>query len=654
MDSQFCCEEVFVPAKNPQHHCHLSGRDAFKEMYNRSIGPQSVLFWGEIAKSMLTWQHPFTKVKSSNFASGDVSWFLNGKLNVTENCVDRWAAVHPDKTALIWETDDPADSVKISYIELQAQVCKLANGLVKLGVRRYDTVAVYLSTCHQLVYSLLACARIGAVHCVIFIGFSAHNLGERIRDLNCKVVITSNFGMRGGKLICLKDIVDEALESCPSVQHCIVFERLKRTVDWVDGRDHCGEELMKSMRSYCPCSVMDSEDLLFILHTSGSTGSPKGVAHSSAGYLLYTALTFKYVFDHHPGDVYGCMADAGWITGHSYVIYGPLCNGATTVLFESTPVYPDPGRYWCLVERHSINAFYTSPTAIRMLMRYGDEIPGKYNLDSLRVLGCVGERINPDAWKWYFNVIGRKKCHIVDTYWQTETGGHVITPIPGCVQTKPGCASLPFFGIEACILDTETGEELKENGVCGALVVKNDWPGIMRTIYGHHERFVDVYFTTYPGYYFTGDGAVRDADGLFWITGRIDDTVNVSGHLLGTSEIEGALCTVPEVMEGAAVTCPHSIKGNGLFCFIIVKQNENAAEDTSAACKAAIRRQIGPIATPDHILAVDELPKTRSGKICRRLLRQVLFKDTMGVTETLANPECIQTIVRRVEEVTFG
>ncbi|CEM39796.1 unnamed protein product [Vitrella brassicaformis CCMP3155] len=577
---------------------------------------------------------------------GHVSWFLNGKLNVCENCVDRWAEETPDRIALIWEGDDPSHSKRITYRDLHTQVCKFANMLKRLGVRKHDTVGIYMPMIPETVYAMLACARLGAIHSVVFAGFSSHSLRDRLDDAHCKVVITADQGVRGGKVIPLKSVMDEALKECPLVEKCIVFKHQGHDIDWTEGRD-------EAMRPYCPLEPMDNEDLLFMLYTSGSTGKPKGIAHSSAGYLLYAAMTHKYVFDYHPGDVHACVADVGWITGHSYVVYGPLCNGATTVLFESVPTYPDPARYWHMIEKHGISQFYTAPTAIRALMVHGDEWVSKHDLSSLRVLGTVGEPINPEAWRWYYEVVGRKRCDIVDTYWQTETGGHLLTPLPGAIRCKPGSATRPFFGVEPVVLDSKTGQPLEGDDVSGVLCIKKPWPGMMRTVYGDHERLLNVYLRPYKGFYHTGDGAVRDKDGYYWITGRVDDTINVSGHRLGSAEIEHALVQHPGCAEAAVVGFPHSVKGAGLFCYVTMNNEYEVNEGTVNELRDIVRKEIGPIATPDHILIVPALPKTRSGKIMRRLLRKIASNDTgsLGDVSTLADQQVVSDLINAAQKL---
>eukprot|EP00922_Rhytidocystis_sp_ex-Travisia-forbesii_P069125 GHVS01103139.1.p1 GENE.GHVS01103139.1~~GHVS01103139.1.p1 ORF type:complete len:619 (-),score=54.44 GHVS01103139.1:502-2358(-) len=604
-----------------------------------------------MATDNLRWASPFTKVCASDMANGKICWFANGKLNVCDNCVDRWAEQFPNNTAILWEPDDPTDStVVVSYRLLLEKVCKMANLLKHTGVHKGDVVTIYMPMVPEVVYAMLACARLGAVHSVVFAGFSSTSLKDRLIDSQSRVLLTSDRGIRGGKPILLKDIADEAMSACDGiVDKCVVFKRYGGRVAMKDGRDICGDSAMVRMCPYCPLEFVDSEDNLFILYTSGSTGTPKGVVHTSAGYLLYSAITHKFVFDVHPGDVFACVADVGWITGHSYVVYGPLCNGSTTVLFESVPTYPDNGRYWSLIEKHKVTQFYTAPTAIRALMRHGPEWPAKYDLSSLRVLGSVGEPINPEAWRWYNKHIGCNKCNIVDTYWQTETGGHVLSPLPGAIPTKPGSATVPFFGIEPAILDTLTGEELHGPNVHGMLCFKRTWPGMMRTVYGAHDRLLSNYLTPYPGYYFTGDGAIRDCDDYYWITGRVDDTLNVSGHRLGAAEIEHALVQHAGVAEAAVVGVPHDVKGTGIFCFVTLKDNYETAANHDAVVfelKNQVRTYIGPVATPDYILITDAFPKTRSGKIMRRILRKVASGETeqLGDVSTLSDPSVVDTL----------
>ncbi|KEP60928.1 UNVERIFIED_CONTAM: Acetyl-coenzyme A synthetase 2, putative [Hammondia hammondi] len=648
-------ERYKVPRQN-QTRCQIHDKETYEHMYWRSLHDADS-FWREQATEILRWTAPFTKVFHGRMEDGNVSWFLNGKLNVCDNCVDRWAEKFPNRVALICEGDDPDQSRTITYRKLLRKVCQFANMLKRLGVRKGDVVSIYLPMGPEIVYAMLACARIGAVHNVIFAGFAASSLAERIHDAESRILITADQSSRGGKTIFLKDIADEAMTICPQVRHLVVFrckgEPLKT---WVEGRDIWGNELMSQMQPYCPLEVMDSEDPLFILYTSGSTGKPKGLCHSTAGYLLYAALTHKCVFDYHPGDIYACVADCGWITGHSYVVYGPLCNGATTLLFQSIPTYPDPGRYWQMIEKWKASQFYTAPTALRALMRYGDSWPKKYELSSLRVLGTVGEPINPEAWRWYASVIGQNRCSVVDTYWQTETGGHVLTPIPGATVTKPGSATLPFFGIEPVVLDPISGEEKKGNNVCGVLCIRRLWPGVARSVHGAHLRLMSTYYWPYKGYFFTGDGVFRDADGYYWITGRVDDTLNVSGHRLTTAEIEHALVQHDDVAEAAVVGVPHEVKGSGIFCFAILKEGVSTRPHLQDELKRVVRKYIGPIATPDYIVIARDLPKTKSGKIMRRLLRKIaaLEIDDFGDTSTLVNSHCLESLIIEVKMARGG
>ena len=575
-----------------------------------------------------------------------VSWFLGGKLNASENCVDRHVNKKGDQVAIIWEADEPDQSKKITYKELQREVSRVANVLRHHGIRKGDRVAIYMPMIPEAVYSMLACARIGAVHSVVFAGFSAESLRDRINDAKCVAVITADEGLRGRKIIPLKRMVDEAVMACPTVKHVFVATRTGTKVPFYPPRDVMLNEAMQNERPYCPIEHIDSEDTLFLLYTSGSTGKPKGVAHTTAGYLLYAALTHKYVFDYREGEIYACVADIGWITGHTYVVYGPLLNGATTVLFESIPNYPDAGRYWEMVERLKINQFYTAPTAIRAIQREGDEYVKKYDRSSLRVLGTVGEPINPDTWMWYYKVVGEEKCSVVDTWWQTETGGIMITPLPGATPTKPGSATLPFLGIEPVLL-TEDGKEVKGNDVSGLLAIKKPWPSMARTIQGDHQRFLSTYLSQFKGYYLTGDGARRDKDGYYWITGRVDDVMNVSGHRIGSAEVESALVSHPFCSEAAVVGYPHEIKGEGIFAYIILKEGFEDNGELVGELKNEVRHHIGPFATPDQILIAPGLPKTRSGKIMRRILRKIAAGDTkeLGDVTTLADPSVVDKLI---------
>jgi len=616
------------------------------ELYKKSItSPDD--FWKEQAEKHLTWIQPFTSVSSGSFEAGNISWFKDGKLNVSVQCIDRHLETRSEQTAILWEGDEPSDIKRISYQELHDKVCQLANVLKKHGIKKGDRVALYMPMIPEAAYAMLACARIGAIHSVVFAGFSAEALRERILDSTCKAVITADEGRRGQKRIPLKSLVDEAVQSCDCVEHVFMYRHTHDDVPFNDSIDVDLSQVMESEDTFCEPEVMDSEDPLFILYTSGSTGKPKGLQHSSAGYILYTMLTHKYVFDYQDGDIYACVADIGWITGHSYVVYGPLANGATTVMFESIPTYPDAGRYWDMVERHQINQFYTAPTAIRAIARMGDSFVNKYNRSSLRVLGSVGEPINPESWNWYYKVVGQEQCNIVDTWWQTETGGIMITPLPGATATKPGSATFPFFGVEPVILDDKSNV-LEGNGISGLLAIKTPWPSIARTIYGDHERYMQTYLSPFKGYYFTGDGCRRDEDGYYWITGRVDDVINVSGHRMGTAEVESALVQHPACAEAAVVGFPHEIKGQGIFSYVIIKSDVEGSDDLVKQLRQTVREQIGPIATPDHILIAPGLPKTRSGKIMRRILRKIasLEIDELGDTSTLADPSVVDKLIK--------
>jgi acetyl-CoA synthetase len=635
----------YHPVKEHFKESLISNMNQYQELYKESI-ENNEAFWEKQAKELLHWQHDFQSVKDCDLEEGMISWFLGGKLNACENCVDRHVKDKGDKVALIWEADEPGEGRKITYRELQREVSKMSNVLRHNGIRKGDRVALYMPMIPEAVYAMLACARIGAVHSVVFAGFSAESLRDRINDAKCKAVITANEGVRGKRIISLKRTVDEAVMACPTVQHVFVARRTDGKVPFYAPRDIWLDEAMAAERPYCPIEHVDSEDTLFLLYTSGSTGKPKGMAHTTAGYLLYASLTHKYVFDYHEDDIFACVADIGWITGHSYVVYGPLANGATTVIFESVPNYPDSGRYWEMVERLKITQFYTAPTAIRAIQRDGDDYVHKYDRSSLRVLGTVGEPINPDTWKWYYEVVGEKRCSIVDTWWQTETGGILITPLPGATPAKPGSATLPFFGIEPVLLTPE-GQEIKGNDVSGLLAIKHPWPSMSRTIQGDHQRFMATYLNTFKGYYLTGDGATRDKDGYYWITGRVDDVMNVSGHRIGSAEIESALVSHPFCAEAAVVGFPHEIKGEGIFAYVILREGYEANEELVGELKNEVRHHIGPIATPDHILIAPGLPKTRSGKIMRRILRKIAAKQTneLGDITTLADPSVVDKLI---------
>ncbi|KAI8812561.1 hypothetical protein BJ742DRAFT_24203 [Cladochytrium replicatum] len=630
---------------------HVSSLDEYRKLYRRSI-------------EVLTWITPFTRVSAGSFQEGDLAWFIGGRLNACYNAVDRHAIATPDKTAIIWDADEPGNHEHISYKQLLQDVSRFANVLKKYGVKKGDAVAIYMPMVPEAVIAMLACARIGAVHSVVFAGFSADALRDRILDAGCKILITADQGKRGGKNIQLKRIADEALKECPTVEKVIVYQRTgDPSVAFHAPRDVWWHEEIVNQRPYCPCEAMDSEDPLFMLYTSGSTGKPKGVVHTTAGYLLGAMATVKYVFDYHDGDVHGCTADVGWITGHSYIVYGPLLNGGTTVVFESIPTYPDASRYWKLVDTHKITQFYTAPTAIRSLRRLGDSHVESADLSSIRVLGSVGEPINPEAWLWYHNVVGRGRCAIVDTYWQTETGSIVLTPLPGCTPTKPGSATFPFFGIDVAVLDPATGEELKGNDVSGVLAIRKPFPSVARTVYDNHARYLDTYMKPYPGYYFTGDGVTRDKDGYYWIRGRVDDVINVSGHRMSTAEIESALILHPSCAEAAVVGIHDDVTGQAVVCFVTLKVE--IPEDEAPLVKslvAQVREHIGPFAAPKHVILVSDLPKTRSGKIMRRVLRKVAGKEVevndladeeamrnkLGDLSTLADPSVVEALVKKV------
>lgn len=617
----------------------------YLRMYAESI-ERPEKFWGEHGKR-LDWIRPYTKVKDSSF-TGDVQikWFHDGTLNVAANCVDRHLKKHGDRVAIIWEGDDPKESAKITYKQLHAEVCKFANVLKANGVRKGDRVTIYLPMIPAAAYAMLACARIGAVHSVVFGGFSPDSLAGRIQDAECSVVITADEGRRAGKPVPLKANTDAAVAKCPGVKRVVVVKHTGGKVDWSAGRDVWYHEEASKVPADCAPVEMDAEDPLFILYTSGSTGKPKGVLHTSGGYLVYAAMTHQYVFDYHDGDVYWCTADVGWVTGHSYIVYGPLANGATTLMFEGVPNYPDSSRFWQVIDKHQVNIFYTAPTAIRALMRDGEAPVKKTARKSLRLLGSVGEPINPEAWLWYHRVVGDGRCPIVDTWWQTETGGILITPLPGATHLKPGSATRPFFGVRPEIVDAN-GQPLQ--GACsGNLCIVDSWPGQMRTVFGDHQRFIDTYFKTYPGRYFTGDGCRRDEDGYYWITGRVDDVINVSGHRIGTAEVESALVGNTKVAEAAVVGYPHDIKGQGIYAYVTLKQGIQASEDLRKELVAWVRKEIGPIATPDVIQWAPGLPKTRSGKIMRRILRKIAENETgsLGDTSTLADPAVVDDLVK--------
>ena len=618
---------------------------AYRAMYRRSIEDPDG-FWADMANEHVHWFRKWDRVADWRFDGGvGIRWFDGAKVNVAWNCLDRHLAERGDKPAILWEGDAPGEERRVTFRELHAEVCRFANVLKSRGVRKGDRVCIYMPMVPEAAVAMLACARIGAVHSVVFGGFSPDALRDRILDSDCRVVVTADEGPRGGRNVPLKGNTHQALESCPDTHTCIVVRRTGNEVPWRDGRDLWYHEAMAGASPDCPAEELDAEDPLFILYTSGSTGKPKGVQHSQAGYLLYTTLTFKYIFDYHEGDVFWCTADVGWVTGHSYVVYSPLSNGATTVMFEGVPNHPDFGRFWEICDKLGVNVFYTAPTAIRALMGQGDHFVKRSGRKSLRVLGTVGEPINPEAWEWYYQVVGDARCPIVDTWWQTETGGILITPLPGCTRLKPGSATRPFFGVEPVLVDPE-GNEL-EGAAEGALCIKRSWPGQMRTVFGDHDRFVRTYFSTFEGLYMTGDGARRDEDGYYWITGRVDDVINVSGHRMGTAEVESALVLHPTVAEAAVVGCPHEIKGQGIYAYVTLNAGTEGNDELKKALVGLVRKEIGPIASPDAIQFAPGLPKTRSGKIMRRILRKVAANeiDNLGDTSTLAEPAVVDDII---------
>ena len=621
--------------------------ELYKEMYSRSV-EQPEEFWSEQAESRVDWFEKWDSVLDWDFSKAEIKWFANGKLNVSYNCLDRHVnAGAGDQIALIWQGNNPEENQTFSYKEMLERVCQFANALRGLGVEKGDRVCIYMQMIPELPIAMLACTRIGAVHSIVFGAFSPDSLRDRIQDSGCKALVTQDTGLRGAKSdIPMKSNADAAVADCPSIEKVVVVRRTGQEVAMSDGRDVWWDEVMGAQSTECEPVPMDAEDPLFILYTSGSTGKPKGVLHTTGGYLVYASVTHEYVFDYRPGDVYWCTADIGWVTGHSYIVYGPLANRATTMIFEGVPNYPDFGRFWQIVEQHKVNIFYTAPTALRALMKEGDDWPGKYDLSSLRILGTVGEPIKSPEWHWYYRTIGQERCPIVDTWWQTETGGIMITPLPGATRTKPGSATRPFFGVQPCLVDDQ-GREISGNGVAGNLCIKYPWPGIMRTVYGDHDRFVQTYFSMYPGKYFSGDGCRRDADGYYWITGRVDDVINVSGHRLGTAEIEGALGKHPAVAEAAVVGVPHDLKGQGIYAFVTLRTGQTASAETIPELNATVRREIGPHATPDKVQFSDGLPKTRSGKIMRRILRKIGEGaiDELGDVSTLADPSVVDQLV---------
>ena len=639
-------EKVFYPSPEWSANAHIQTMDQYQEIYDRSIQDRDA-FWAEIAER-ITWFKKWDTVSNFNFVNADIKWFEGGKLNVSYNCLDRHVeAGYGDRTALIWEGNDPNEDKYITYQELLDDVQKFANVLKNIGVEKGDRVCLYMQMVTQLPVAMLACARIGAVHSVVFGAFSADSLRDRINDSECKVLITQDTGVRGTKQnIPMKTNADKAVSQTPSIEHVVVVQRTGELVEMKTGRDLWWHEEMASADAVCPPEEMDAEDPLFILYTSGSTGMPKGVLHTTGGYLVYTSYSHELIFDYHEDDIYWCTADIGWITGHSYIVYGPLANGATSVMFEGVPNYPDFSRFWEVVDKHKVTLFYTAPTALRALMKEGNKWVEKNNLSSLRLLGTVGETIKEPEWLWYYNIVGKSQCPIVDTWWQTETGGILITPLPGATPIKPGTATFPFFGIEPVLL-TEQGEEIEGNGKSGLLAIKTSWPGQMRTIYGDHKRFFDTYFSQYPGYYFTGDGARRDRDGCYWITGRVDDVLNVSGHRIGTAEVEGAIGKANGVAEAAVVGYPHDIKGQGIYAFVTLMTGVDADGFIEQEIRESVTKEIGPHAKPDQIQFTPALPKTRSGKIMRRILRKIAEGDTdnMGDISTLADPSVVESLV---------
>ena len=637
-------ELVFKVPKKWSNSAYIN-KSQYEKKYKLSIKDNEG-FWKKEGKR-IDWIKPYTKIKDVKYSKTDVKikWYYDGTLNASANCIDRHLKDKKNKTAIIWVGDDPKDSKQISYKELHKNVCKAANALKELGIKKGDRVTIYLTMIPELAYVMLACARIGAVHSIIFGGFSPDSIAGRINDCQSDYIITADEGVRGGKIIPLKKITDEALENCPNIKKCIVVKRTGNDVNWIEGRDVSYDKITKIASDKFEPEEMSAEDPLFILYTSGSTGKPKGVLHTTGGYMVYASMTHQYIFDYKKNDIYWCSADIGWVTGHSYIIYGPLSNGATTIMFEGVPNYPDTSRWWQIVDKYKVNIFYTAPTALRALMREGEGPVKKTSRKSLKLLGTVGEPINPEAWLWYYKVIGNSKCPIVDTWWQTETGGILISPQPGAIDLKPGSATKPFYGIIPVIVD-EKGTTLK--GACrGRLCMAQSWPGQMRTVYGDHQRFIDTYFSQFEGKYFTGDGCRRDEDGYYWITGRVDDVIIVSGHNLGTAELESAFVAHPKVAEAAVVGYPHDIKGNGLYCYVTLNADENPSGDLERELKLWVRKQIGPIATPDLIQFAPGLPKTRSGKIMRRILRKIAANehDQLGDTTTLADPTVVESLV---------
>ena len=629
----------------------LVNKSTYEKKYSESLKDNDK-FWKQEGKR-ITWIKPYTKIKDVKYSKSDVyiKWYYDGTLNASANCIDRHLIKNKDKTAIIWIGDDPKVQKKISYKQLHEEVSKVANGLKKLGVQKGDRVTIYLTMIPELAYTMLACARIGAIHSIIFGGFSSDSIAGRINDCKSDYIVTADEGVRGGKTIPLKSITDEALLNCPNVKKCIVVKRTDGLINWNENRDVWFHKITKKVSSHCEPEEMNAEDPLFILYTSGSTGKPKGVLHTTGGYMVYASMTHQYIFNYKPKDIYFCSADIGWITGHSYIIYGPLANGATTIMFEGIPTYPDKSRWWQIVDKYKVNIFYTAPTAIRALMREGEGPVKKTSRKSLKLLGTVGEPINPEAWQWYYKTVGDSRCPIVDTWWQTETGGILISPQTGAIDLKPGSATKPFYGIKPVIVDKD-GKVLKGEAQ-GRLCIAQSWPGQMRTVYGDHNRFIETYFSQFDGKYFTGDGCRRDKDGYYWITGRVDDVIIVSGHNLGTAEVESAFVAHPKVAEAAVVGYPHDIKGSGLYCYVTLNVGEEPGGELERDLKHWVRRQIGPIATPDFIQFAPGLPKTRSGKIMRRILRKIAANqhDQLGDTTTLADPSVVASLVKNRKNV---
>ena len=650
--------ELYAPSESFREGAFFKSMEEYEAEYERSISDPDA-FWAEKA-SEYHWFKKWDRVREFNFDLNKgpvfIRWFAGGQTNISYNCLDRHLASRGDQVAIIWEGNEPGEDRTITYRELHEEVCRFANVLKSRGVAKGDRVSIYLPMIPELAIAMLACARIGAIHSIVFGGFSADALSDRIVDSTCTTLITCNGTHRGDRPVPMKPVADAAMASAEAemgvpVETCIVVERIAGS-EGVDcemkvGRDFWWHDLVSAASVESECEVMDAEDPLFILYTSGSTGKPKGVQHTTGGYMVYASQTHKYIFDYHDGDIFFCTADIGWVTGHSYIVYGPLANGATTLMFEGIPTYPEPDRFWQIVEKWKVNQFYTAPTAIRAIARFGDEWPGKYEMSSLKLLGTVGEPINPEAWRWYYSRVGKERCPIVDTWWQTETGGILITPLPGAVPTKPGAATVPFFGIEPEILDPESGVPLEGNGVSGVLAIKSTWPGQMRTIYGDHKRFEETYFETYKGFFFTGDGSRRDEDGYYWVTGRVDDVINVSGHRMGTAEVESALVLHPTVAEAAVVGYPHEIKGQGIYAYVTLNVGEEYTDELKVVLRNQVRSVIGPFAAPDVIHWAPALPKTRSGKIMRRILRKIATDeiDTIGDTSTLAEPQVVDELI---------